>query len=328
MKETTLYPLKFAPIFKETIWGGEKLKKTLGKDAKPGTGESWEISGVPGNRSVVSNGFLKGNNLEELIEIYMGEIVGEKVFKQFGTLFPLLIKFIDAKAQLSIQVHPDDKMAKERHESFGKTEMWYVIEADNNAELIVGFNQPIDKKKYIDELKKGHIEQILNREPVQPGDVFFLPAGRIHAIGAGILLAEIQQTSDVTYRIYDWNRTDADGNQRELHTDLAVDAIDYKTTEDFRTHYQETLNESVKLVQSPYFETKILEFNAPIQKDSYAIDSFIIYMCMDGKAKIEHPGGTESIQMGETILLPAAINTFKLIPDPQCKLLDVHIPQN
>ncbi len=327
MKETQLYPFKFDPIFKETIWGGEKLRNTLGKNAKPGTGESWEISSVPGNQSIVSNGFLKGTSLEELIEIYMGEVVGEHVFKQFGTLFPLLIKFIDAKEQLSIQVHPDDKMARERHESFGKTEMWYVIEADTNAELIVGFNQTIDKNKYIEELKKGHIEQILNREPVQPGDVFFLPAGRIHAIGAGILLAEIQQTSDVTYRIYDWNRTDADGNQRELHTDLAVDAIDYRSVEDFRTHYKEILNESVKLLQCPYFETKILNFNVPIQKDYYAIDSFIIYMCMEGQATIKHPGGTETIQMGETILFPAAINTFKLIPNPQCKLLDVHIPQ-
>lgn len=225
----SLYPLKFNPILKDKIWGGSKLKTVLNKDFSPlpNAGESWEISGVEGDVSVVSNGFLEGNNLEELIEIYMGDLVGDHVYENFGIEFPLLIKFIDANDVLSIQVHPDDVLSKERHNAFGKTEMWYVIEADKGSELIVGFNQKVDKDTYIKKLEEGRLEEILNNEPVAKGSCFFIPAGRVHAIGKGILLAEIQQTSDVTYRIYDFNRTDDKGTPRELHTELAVDAIDY-----------------------------------------------------------------------------------------------------
>jgi len=223
-----LYPLKFTPIYKDKIWGGNKIKSVLNKDfgGLPNCGESWELSGVDGNVSVVSNGYLAGNTLEELLEVYMGDLAGDEVYEHFGNEFPLLIKFIDANDDLSIQVHPNDEMAAERHNSYGKTEMWYVLQADKGSKLQSGFNQQVDQEKYLEKLEKTELTDILNFEEVTAGDVFFIPAGRVHAIGRGILLAEIQQTSDITYRIYDYDRRDDKGNPRELHTDLALDAID------------------------------------------------------------------------------------------------------
>ena len=277
-----LYPLKFTPIFKDKIWGGEKLKDLLNKDFPelPNCGESWEISGVQDEVSVVSNGFLKGNNLEELIEVYMGDLVGEKVYEKFGTEFPLLVKFIDANDNLSIQVHPNDELAMERHDAYGKTEMWYVLQADPGAKLISGFNRVIDKEKYLTYFKNGQLEEILNYEEAKAGDVFFMPAGRVHAIGKGIVVAEIQQTSDVTYRIYDFNRVDDQGNARELHVDLAVDAIDYQFEKNYRTDYTAIDNVSVKLVDCQYFTTNILELSNSAERDFTDIDTFVIYCCL------------------------------------------------
>ena len=242
-----LYPLKFTPICKDKIWGGNKLNEILNKEYPelPNCGESWEISGVQDEVSVVSNGFLKGNSLEELIEVYMGDLVGEKVYEKFGIEFPLLVKFIDANDNLSIQVHPNDELSMERHDAFGKTEMWYVVQADPGAKLISGFNRKIDKEGYLKYFKNGQLEEILNYEEVKAGDVFFIPAGRVHAIGKGIVVAEIQQTSDVTYRIYDFNRVDDQGNPRELHTDLAIDAIAYEYEANYRTDYKALDNQSV-----------------------------------------------------------------------------------
>src|SRR3972149_1007896 len=196
-----LYPLKFKPIFKDKIWGGDKIKTLLNKDFSPlpNCGESWEISGVQDEISVVSNGFLIGNNLQELIEIYMGDLVGDQVYQKYGIEFPLLIKFIDAHDDLSIQVHPNDKLAMQRHNAYGKTEMWYIIDADRGAKLISGFNTEVTKDAYIKHLENNTLNLILNYEEVKAGDVFFMPAGRVHAIGKGILLTEIQQTSDITY---------------------------------------------------------------------------------------------------------------------------------
>ena len=213
-----LYPLKFKPRYYDKIWGGQKLKTALNKDfgKLPNCGESWELSGVSGNISEVSNGFLAGNNLEELIEVYMGDLVGDKVFDRFSVEFPLLIKFIDANDDLSVQVHPDDKLSKERHGAYGKTEMWYVLQADKGAKLNCGFNQPITKETYLTKLENKEIMDVLNFVEVEPGDVFFMPAGRVHAIGKGIMVAEIQQTSDVTYRIYDYDRVDAKGQGRVI----------------------------------------------------------------------------------------------------------------
>ena len=279
-----LYPLKFTPICKDKIWGGNKLHDLLNKEFPelPNCGESWEISGVQDDISVVSNGFLTGNSLEELIEVYMGDLVGEKVYEKFGTEFPLLVKFIDANDYLSIQVHPNDELALERHDSFGKTEMWYVVQADPGSRLISGFSRKVDKDEYLHSVENGTLEELLNDEEVKAGDVFFIPAGRVHAIGKGIVVAEIQQTSDVTYRIYDFNRVDDKGNPRELHTDLAVDAIDYSFETNYRTEYQSSDNQSVTLVDCPYFTTNILTLSATVERDFTDRDTFVIYTCLDG----------------------------------------------
>ncbi|MFA9371293.1 MAG: type I phosphomannose isomerase catalytic subunit [Labilibaculum antarcticum] len=323
----SLYPLKFTPILKDKIWGGSKLKTVLNKDFSPlpNAGESWEISGVEGDISVVSNGFLAGNDLEELIEIYMGDLVGDKVYENFGIEFPLLIKFIDANDVLSIQVHPDDELSKERHNAYGKTEMWYVIEADKGSELIVGFNQDISKEEYLAKLEEGKLEDILNNAPVKEGSCFFIPAGRVHAIGKGILLAEIQQTSDVTYRIYDFNRTDDAGNPRELHTELAVDAIDYSYEKKYETTYETEINKASELVRCPYFTTNILEFDQPVEKDYLELDSFVIYMCLEGDLEINYGEDSLSVAKGESVLIPATINNLTLTPKSKTKILEIYI---
>jgi mannose-6-phosphate isomerase len=325
-----LYPLKFIPQYKDKIWGGKKLREILGKkNATDKAGESWEISSVQGNISVVENGFLAGNNLQELIEVYMGDLVGDKIYDQFGIEFPLLIKFIDATEQLSIQVHPNDEMALKRHSSYGKTEMWYIIQAEKNSELIVGFNSEIEKNTYVHYLENNTLTEILNYVKVKAGDVVFLPAGRIHAIGAGILLAEIQQTSDITYRIYDFNRLDSDGNPRELHTDLSIDAIDYSFNDKYKINYLNRINESSELVKCKYFTTNILDFNITIEKDYLQLDSFIIYMCLDGKFVIEYYNNeTINVSKGESLLIPAEIKNLRLNPSTATKILEIYIDLN
>ncbi|MDO8927472.1 MAG: mannose-6-phosphate isomerase [Bacteroidota bacterium] len=323
-----LYPLKFTPIYKDKIWGGNKLKTVLNKDFGdlPNCGESWELSGVEDNVSVVSNGLLAGNSLEELIEIYMGDLVGDQVFENFGIEFPLLIKFIDANDDLSIQVHPDDKMSKERHNAFGKTEMWYVLQSDAGSKLQSGFNQEVDQDKYLFKLEHNELTDILNFEEVAAGDVYFIPAGRVHAIGKGILLAEIQQTSDVTYRIYDYDRRDDKGNPRELHTELALDAIDYELIPEYKTLYETKLNESVQLVKCNYFTTNLLDLDRTVEKDYIKLDSFVIFICLEGEVNIETESGSETIQKGETILIPASIENVLLKPiSASAKLLEVYI---
>ena len=323
-----LYPLKFTPIYKDKIWGGNKIKTVLNKDFGdlPNCGESWELSGVEGNVSVVSNGYLAGNSLDELIEVYMGDIVGDQVFEAFGIEFPLLIKFIDANDNLSIQVHPDDQLAKERHNAFGKTEMWVVLQSDAGSKLQAGFNQQVDKEEYLEKLENNELTDILNFEEVSAGDVYFIPAGRVHAIGKGILLAEIQQTSDITYRIYDYDRRDAQGNLRELHTDLALDAIDFTLFPEYKSHYQPKINESVELVKCKYFTTKVLEINKVVEKDYNQLDSFVIYICLEGTLQIKTESGSETIQKGETILIPAVIESVQLNPmSTSVKLLEVTI---
>lgn len=323
-----LYPLKFTPIFKDKIWGGNKIKTVLNKDYGdlPNCGESWELSGVEDNVSVVSNGFLAGNTLEELIEVYMGDLVGDQVFDNFGIEFPLLIKFIDANDDLSIQVHPDDELAKKRHDAFGKTEMWYVMQADAGSKLQSGFNQEVDQDKYLFKLEHNELIDILNFEEVAAGDVYFIPAGRVHAIGKGILLAEIQQTSDVTYRIYDYDRRDDQGNPRELHTELALDAIDYSLIPEYKTKYKLVPNESVELVKCNYFTTNLLDLDRIIEKDYNQLDSFVIYICLEGELVIETESGSESVQKGETLLIPAAIENVLLKPvSASVKLLEVYI---
>lgn len=324
-----LYPLKFTPICKEKIWGGQKLKMLLNRKSGKlaNCGESWEISAVENEISVVSNGFLKGNSLEELIEIYMGDLVGEKAYDQFGIQFPLLIKYIDAKEKLSIQVHPNDDLAEERHGTFGKTEMWYVIQADEGARLITGFNRPLDKKEYLKYFESGQLEEILNYEEVKAGDVFFIPAGRIHAIGGGIVLAEIQQTSDATYRIFDFNRLDDHGNPRELHTDLALDAMDFKFEENYRSFYRSAENISTTLIECQYFTTNLLPLDRKVERDFTRRDTFVIYMCIEGEYTFEWEENTMPVKTGETILVPALINNFRLSPSNgnKARLLEVYL---
>ncbi|WP_372774183.1 type I phosphomannose isomerase catalytic subunit [Mangrovibacterium sp.] len=323
-----LYPLKFKPQYYEKIWGGDKLRTALGKDFGdlPNCGESWELSGVTGNISEISNGFLAGNNLEELIEIYMGDLVGDKVYEKFSVEFPLLIKFIDANDDLSVQVHPNDEMSKKRHQAFGKTEMWYVLQADKGAKLNCGFNQPIDKATYVKKLENKEIMDVLNFVEVDAGDVFFMPAGRVHAIGKGIVVAEIQQTSDVTYRIYDYDRKDANGNERDLHTELALDAIDFTYHDSYKTDYAIEKNKSSEVVKCNYFNTSILEFDTTISKDIYSLDSFVIYICVEGEYEITTDNFKETVAKGETILVPASIHEYQLKPlSPNVKVLEVHL---
>jgi len=324
---TGLYPLKFVPILKERVWGGDRLRKEFGKDSKEDViiGESWEISGVQGDISLVANGFLEGNNLEEIIEVYMGDIVGEEVYEKFGNEFPLLIKLIDANDDLSIQVHPPDELAKERHHAYGKTEMWYVLDAMKNAKIYTGFNGEMDKHSFIKSLEDGDIAEKLNIEKPGAGDVFFIPSGRIHAIGKGVILTEIQQTSDITYRIWDWNRNGLDGKPRELHTDLAVDAIDYKLYDSYITRINPELNNSVNLIDCKYFTTNILEFNEPVNRDYSLNDSFVVYICVDGNTNLEWDGNSMIIKKGETILIPAIIESIILKPEKKARILEVYI---
>jgi len=320
----SLYPLKFKPIVKDKIWGGPRLRDVLGKKASDKAGESWEISCVEGDVSEVENGYLKGNNLMDLAEVYMGDLMGDKVYEKYGLEFPLLIKFIDASDVLSVQVHPDDKLARERHSSYGKTEMWYIVESDQ-GELIAGFNRELDKEAYEKHFKAGTLKEILNHEKVSPGDIYYMPAGRVHAIGAGVLLAEIQQTSDVTYRIYDWDRIDDAGKPRELHTELALDAIDFSPVKNYKTPYQSLENSTVPVVDSPFFTTGVIKLDQPVDKDYNLIDSFVIYMCMEGAAGIAYDGGVEQIHKGETLLIPAEIKNVAILPTEATTLLEVYI---
>ncbi len=323
-----LYPIKFKPIYLDKIWGGNRIKTVLNKDfgELPNCGESWEISGVEGNVSIVDNGFLAGNSLQELVEIYMGDLVGDEIYKKFGDEFPLLIKFIDAQQDLSIQVHPNDELSKKRHNAYGKTEMWYIIDADENALINSGFNGEVTKEEYLKHAENGTLTELLHYDKVKPGDVFFIPAGRVHAIGKGILVAEIQQTSDVTYRIFDYNRKDDKGNLRELHTELAIDAIDFSYLDEYKTKYSVERNKSSEIVSCNYFTTNILEFDTRIEKDYFQLDSFVIYICLEGDFEIEYDEKTVTISKGETVLIPASLDAYQLKPlSGKVKTLEVYI---
>ncbi|SNZ02103.1 type I phosphomannose isomerase catalytic subunit [Flagellimonas pacifica] len=320
-----LYPLKFTPILKERLWGGTKLKDVLRKPIESDiTGESWELSGVRGDISEVSNGVFSGTSLQALINERAEELLGKSVVERFGKDFPILIKFIDAKQDLSIQLHPNDELAKKRHDSFGKTEMWYVMDADPGAKLIVGFNKDVEKEEYVESLENDTLLDLMNYEEVTEGDTFFINTGKIHAIGAGVLLAEIQQTSDVTYRVFDFNRRDKNGNLRELHTDLAMDAIDYSKKDDFKVNYSNKQDAVNEMVDCPYFKTNFLELNDNLDQDVSERDSFTIYMCVGGEAEITNDWGSVSIKKGETLLVAAESKSIH-IDTKGAKLLEVTI---
>lgn len=322
-----LYPLTFKPILKSVIWGGSQICPFKGiTPTEEGVGESWELSHVDDNFSVVAEGELANKSLDELIKEYGKELAGGKVMERFGSRFPLLIKFIDARDNLSIQVHPDDELAKVRHNSFGKTEMWYVIKADKGASLYSGFSQQIDKEEYVKRVGNNTIMDVLKKYDVSEGDVFFLPAGRVHAIGAGCFIAEIQQTSNITYRIYDYNRKDKNGNTRELHTELAKDAIDYTLYPDYRTHYKAHTNATVNLADCKYFTTNLIELDTVMVRDFEELDSFVVYICMEGSATLRDSNGYEiRIHQGQTALIPANNKTVAIIPAPKAKFLEAYI---
>lgn len=321
-----LYPLKFKPILKETVWGGKRLANKGNIQNPDATiGESWEISGVQDNLSVVSEGALADNTLEELIGVYMGDLVGDHVYDTFGIEFPLLIKYIDAQQNLSIQVHPDDAIAKERHHAYGKTEMWYLIDATPDASLILGFHKDTDTSEYLAHLQKGTLPDLLHTQPVRRGDSFFIPAGTVHAINAGCFIAEIQQTSDITYRLFDYNRLDRNGLPRELHTELATEVINYRT-EEHRIPYHNHPNHTEELVDCKYFTTNYLKFNREIEKDYIELDSFVVYMCLSGQFTLVYDiDQSVHVNAGETVLVPACFKSIFLIPDKEAEILEIYI---
>ncbi len=322
-----LYPLKFDPILKEKIWGGPSLEKNYGKNrgTLKNIGESWEISAVSGDLSVVSNGFLAGNNIEEIIEVYMGDLTGERIYEKFGNEFPLLIKLIEAREDLSVQVHPGNDLARKRHRAYGKTEMWYILQSNEDARIYTGFSREVSREEYLSALDKNNIAALLKKETALPGDVFFTPAGTIHAIGSGIVLAEIQQTSDITYRISDWGRVDNNGKSRELHNDLAIDAIDFKSSGNYRIRKDHEKNIPLKLVGCEFFNASLIDFNEAMVRDYNIFDSFVIYLCIEGAFIIRWEGRSERVTKGETVLLPAVLTDVTLIPQPEAGILEIYI---
>lgn len=323
---TSLYPFIFESVFKYKLWGGRKLFTHLGKDYSPhpACGESWEISGLPSGVSVVKNGAFAGVSLPDLLDTYKEAIVGKSLHSRFGNHFPLLVKFIDAEDDLSIQVHPDDTLAGKRHGTFGKTEMWYVIQADQGASLITGFNQPVSAAICRERFSTGRPDDILHRETVVAGDVFFLPAGRVHAVGKGLLIAEIQQASDVTYRLHDYDRVDANGRRRALDIESAIAALDFEFYREYKSRYRTKLNEPVRLASCEHFTTDLLECIGPVARD-YSFDSFVIHVCVQGNYRINYGWGRLSVRMGDCVLIPAAIQHVILETDAGFKILECFI---
>lgn len=305
---------KFEPLLKQTIWGGNKIVafKHIQSDME-NVGESWEVSGVPGDESVVANGECKGKTLNEVLAEMKQKLVGEENYKRFGDRFPLLIKFIDARQDLSIQVHPDDETAHRQGKAMGKTEMWYVMDSDEDASLKVGLKKKITPEEYARMVEDDTICDALGNYKVKSGDCFFIPAGRIHAICSGSFIAEIQQTSDVTYRIYDYKRKDKNGNYRELHTKEAAEAIDYTVLDDYRTEYTPVKNEATQLVSCPLFTTAVYDLTEPMTLDYSELDSFVILIALKGEGSIlKSSGNSYSFREGESILLPATTEMVKV----------------
>lgn len=324
-EEADLYLFKFYPQLLEKVWGGSHLTNRYKKGAGDRIGESWEISGVKDHVSEILNGGFKHKDLTFLIKHFGASLLGNKVMAKYGAEFPLLFKLIDAKEDLSVQLHPDDTIAKKRHNSFGKTEMWYVLHAEPNARLILGFKDKTNREVYLNQLSKGKITEILQEVPVKKGDAFFIQPGTVHAIGAGIVLAEIQQTSDITYRIYDWDRPDVNGKMRELHTEEALDIINFSSADKAFLHYKEKWNQPVEICESNFFKTTLFQLNQNIQLDYSKIDSFVVYMCVEGNCTVESGVHSEVLQMGESILIPAVMDKVN-IKTKNATILEVFVP--
>ncbi len=318
----SLYPMKFRPILKSAIWGGEKILsyKSLNSE-QASIGESWELSCVQGSESVVANGDLQGLTITDLLNTYGPELIGQVNYRRFSNKFPLLVKFIDAKRDLSIQVHPNDALAAKRHNTNGKTEMWYVVDAEKNAKLRSGFVKSISPEEYLACINNNTIADIIKEYEVEQGDFFYLPAGVVHSIGAGCFVAEIQQTSDITYRIYDYNRTDEQGNRRELHTDQSIEAIDFSSDIRYRKPYDRRVTDQpIQVVSCPYFTTSVLKLTKPLSLDYHNLDSFVILICTSGKALVNDV----EVKQGDTILLPATTD-YVNIQTSKCNLLSTYV---
>jgi len=326
--ENTIYPLEFKPIFREKIWGGQKIKNHYQFDIGElkNCGELWSLSGYPEEQSTVSNGFLAGNELNELVEIYMDDLVGEAIYEKYQNVFPILVKILDAQDWLSIQVHPDDKLAQKRGLGGGKTEMWYILDADPKSQLIAGFNQKVNEHSYLRKIDEQKLAEIMNFIDVKKDDVFYMPSGRVHALGPGILLAEIQQTSDTTYRIYDWERVDKDGNGRDLHLKEAMEAIDFELHKNYKTEYEKEINKTNEIVNTPFFTTNLIILNKAIKKDYSQLDSFVILLGIQGEFEYkDKQGHSGKIKAGESLLIPALQDGISIFPKGECKILEVYI---
>ncbi|MBO5086977.1 MAG: class I mannose-6-phosphate isomerase [Paludibacteraceae bacterium] len=322
-----LYPLKFRPILKQKLWGGDKIQNIYRhNEPKLGqVGESWDVSAMEDDDCEVINGWLEGNTLADLVEVYMGDLVGDRVYEQYGAEFPLLLKIIDANRDLSIQVHPNDELAEEEHGLNGKTEMWYVLDAEDDAHIILGFNRYVSKTEYIERLATGNLEEVLQKYPVRKGDVYFIPAGMVHSIGKGCLIMEVQQASDITYRIYDYNRKDADGNLRELHTELAQKAIDFENWQGRKISLQPAQNGIVNLVQCPYFQVNEMQIDKPKEYDLAPINSFVLLSCVEGHVTLKWDDDYLTLVDGETVMIPAEMNSLYIVPTVNTKLLETYI---
>ncbi|MDE6341835.1 MAG: class I mannose-6-phosphate isomerase [Muribaculaceae bacterium] len=305
-------PIRFIPYLKSVIWGGEKICRFKGiVQPEPNIGESWEISAVPGHESVVDGGPYSGMRITELIECFGPELLGKEVFARYDGKFPLLVKLIDAADNLSVQVHPDDDLARKRHDSLGKTEMWYIIDADKDAKIYSGLNRSLTPEEYVRMMADNTIEEALAVHDSHAGDVFFLPAGRVHAIGAGNLLAEIQESSDITYRIYDYDRRDTQGNPRELHTEQARDAIDYTFYDEYKSAPADASVADAVIAECGHFTVSRLLLEGEMSLE-YNEDSFTVLICLAGEATVEYEAGEMRLKAGETVLLPAVLNKFRL----------------
>jgi len=322
----SIYPMKFTPVIKEKIWGGSKINSLFGlndvDDKK--IGELWALSDVEDNESSVSNGHFAGNSIGEMIEVFMDDVVGEEIYAKYKNEFPLLLKLIDANDYLSVQVHPDDQIAQEKHKLlFGKSEMWYVLQADEGAGIIAGFNQPMDKQKLLKQIHEGTLKNTLNFEPLKTGDMIYIPAGMVHAICPGLLIAEIQQSSDVTYRLYDWDRTGEEGNVRELHIQDAADAIKFDLSPKVFRQFKPILNRTTSMMDTPYFSTNFIYLNQAVEKNLEIMDAFVIYFCIEGKFDLQYKQESFSVVAGECVLVPALCDNVVIMPINEAKIIEI-----
>ncbi len=322
----SLYPMKFVPVLKEKIWGGNKISAMFGisNDTIAQCGEMWVISAVENSESLVSNGHFEGNSVAEMAEIFMEDLLGEEIYEKYGIDFPLLLKIIDANDYLSVQVHPSDDIASKKHQlKFGKSEMWYVIQADPGSQIVAGFNQPMDREKLITHIENGTLREVLNFETMQAGDMVYIPAGMVHAMGPGLLIAEIQQTSDVTYRLYDWDRVDDEGNPRELHVNDAADAIDFAMKPQIIRGFNPKPNATGRMIDTPYFSTSMVNLQSVVEKNLEILDLFVIYFPVKGNFDLICNEEKINVKAGECVLVPAMTEKLTLIPKPMAQIIEI-----